>query len=162
MAPRFCHLMSSGSRENEPRCGCLIGAKASHRQRMWAEVSPSATHPAQWAVRQPHQVEVPTQGIVPGKKSGNHPGLWPIEGQKSRVILLFPRWAFMASSRLKCALPSWVCDRCCTDVLCHKNLIFPFCYITLVTRRFLFSSQPRCWNFKTRLLTVTWTRLGSR
>jgi hypothetical protein len=37
--------------------------------------------PAQWAVCQPHQMEVPTQGIMPGKKSGNHPGLYPSEGQ---------------------------------------------------------------------------------
>jgi hypothetical protein len=34
--------------------------------------------PVQWAVRQLHQMEVPTQGIMPGKKSGNHPS----EGQK--------------------------------------------------------------------------------
>jgi hypothetical protein len=26
--------------------------------------------PAQWAVCQPHQMEVPAQGIVPGKESG--------------------------------------------------------------------------------------------
>jgi hypothetical protein len=38
--------------------------------------------PAQWAVCQPHQMEVPTQGVVPGKKSGNHPGLSPSKGQK--------------------------------------------------------------------------------
>jgi hypothetical protein len=38
--------------------------------------------PAQWAVCQPHQMEVPTQGITPGKKSGSHPGLSPSEGQK--------------------------------------------------------------------------------
>jgi hypothetical protein len=38
--------------------------------------------PAQWAVCQSHQMEVPTQGIMPGKKSGNHPGLSPSEGQK--------------------------------------------------------------------------------
>jgi hypothetical protein len=39
--------------------------------------------PAQWAVCQPHQMEVPAQGIVLGKKSGNHPGLSPSKGQKS-------------------------------------------------------------------------------
>jgi hypothetical protein len=38
--------------------------------------------PAQWAVCQPHQMEVPAQGIVPGKKSGVHPGLSPSKGQK--------------------------------------------------------------------------------
>jgi hypothetical protein len=27
-------------------------------------------------------MEVPTQGVVPGKKSGNHPGLSPSKGQK--------------------------------------------------------------------------------
>jgi hypothetical protein len=36
--------MSSGSRKEEPRCACLIEVKASHRQRMWAEVSSSAPH----------------------------------------------------------------------------------------------------------------------
>jgi hypothetical protein len=38
--------------------------------------------PAQWAVCQPHQMEVPTQGVVPGKKSRNQPGLSPSKGQK--------------------------------------------------------------------------------
>jgi hypothetical protein len=34
----------SGSKKKEPRCACLIEAKTSHRQRMWAEVSSSAPH----------------------------------------------------------------------------------------------------------------------
>jgi hypothetical protein len=34
-----------------------------------------STLPALWAVYQPHQVEVPAQGNMPGKKPGNHPGL---------------------------------------------------------------------------------------
>jgi hypothetical protein len=38
--------------------------------------------PAHWAGCQPHQMEVPTQGVVPGKKSGNHPGLSPSKVQK--------------------------------------------------------------------------------
>jgi hypothetical protein len=38
--------------------------------------------PAQWAVCHPHQMEVPAQGIVPGKKSGKLPGLSPSKGQK--------------------------------------------------------------------------------
>jgi hypothetical protein len=42
-----------------------------------------STLPAQWAVCQPHQMEVPTQGVVPGKKSGNHPGLSPSKRQNS-------------------------------------------------------------------------------
>jgi hypothetical protein len=44
MAPRFCLLMSSGSRKKEPKYACLVEAKASHWQRMWAEVSCSAPH----------------------------------------------------------------------------------------------------------------------
>jgi hypothetical protein len=40
--------------------------------------------PAQWALCQPHQMEEPAQGIVLGKKSGNHPGLYPSEGQKPK------------------------------------------------------------------------------
>jgi hypothetical protein len=42
MAPRL--LMSSGSRKKEPRYAYLSQAKASHSQRMWAEVSSSAPH----------------------------------------------------------------------------------------------------------------------
>jgi hypothetical protein len=42
--PRFWSLISSGSKKKEPRWACLIDAKASHRQRMWAEVSSSAPH----------------------------------------------------------------------------------------------------------------------
>jgi len=43
MAPRLILLMSSGSKK-EPRYACLSEAKASHSQRMWAEVSSSAAH----------------------------------------------------------------------------------------------------------------------
>jgi hypothetical protein len=32
-----------------------------------------STLPAQWVVSQPHQLEVSAQGIMTGKKSGNHP-----------------------------------------------------------------------------------------
>jgi hypothetical protein len=39
-----------------------------------------STLPAERAISQPHQMEVPTQGIMPGKKSGNHPGLFPTKG----------------------------------------------------------------------------------
>jgi hypothetical protein len=42
--PRFIFLMFSGSRKKEPKCACLSETKASHQQRMWAEVSSSATH----------------------------------------------------------------------------------------------------------------------
>ena len=44
MAPRLTLLMSSGSKEQQPRNACLSEAKASHSQRMWAEVSSSAPH----------------------------------------------------------------------------------------------------------------------
>jgi len=37
-------LMSSGSKEQQPRYACLCEAKASHTQRMWAEISFSALH----------------------------------------------------------------------------------------------------------------------
>jgi len=40
MAPRLKLLMSSGSRKKEPRYACLSEARASHSQRMWAEVLP--------------------------------------------------------------------------------------------------------------------------
>jgi len=38
-------LMSSGSKEKEPRYASLSAATASHPQRMWVEVSSSAPHP---------------------------------------------------------------------------------------------------------------------
>jgi len=44
MSPRLINLMSSGSKKKEPRYTCLSEAKASHSQRMWAEVSSSAPH----------------------------------------------------------------------------------------------------------------------
>jgi hypothetical protein len=44
MAPRLTFLIFSGSRKQQPRYVCLSGAKASHRQRIWAEVSSSAPH----------------------------------------------------------------------------------------------------------------------
>ena len=44
MAPRLTLLMSSGSKKKEPRYTCLSEARASHSQRMWAEVSSSAPH----------------------------------------------------------------------------------------------------------------------
>jgi hypothetical protein len=43
-APRLIMLMSSGSKEEEPKYTCLSEAKASHSQRMWVEVSSSAPH----------------------------------------------------------------------------------------------------------------------
>jgi hypothetical protein len=44
MAPRLILLMSSGSKKKEPKYTCLNEARASHSQRMWAEVSSSAPH----------------------------------------------------------------------------------------------------------------------
>jgi hypothetical protein len=43
MALRLMLIISSGSKK-EPRYECLSEAKASHRQRMWTEVSSSAPH----------------------------------------------------------------------------------------------------------------------
>jgi hypothetical protein len=44
MTPRCKFLMFSGSKKKEIRYVCLSDAKASHSQRMWAEVSCSAPH----------------------------------------------------------------------------------------------------------------------
>ena len=44
MAPRIIFLMSSGSKNKETRYTCLSEAKASHSQRVCAEVSSSAPH----------------------------------------------------------------------------------------------------------------------
>jgi len=57
MAPKLILLMSPGSKKKERRYTCLSEAKASHSQRMWAEVSSSApqllhsglsSHPSRW------------------------------------------------------------------------------------------------------------------
>jgi len=42
MAPRIINLMSPGFKKKDPRYACLTEAKASHSQRMVAEVSSSA------------------------------------------------------------------------------------------------------------------------
>ena len=44
MAPRLGLLMSSGSKKKECRHACLSEAKASHSQKVWAEVCSSALH----------------------------------------------------------------------------------------------------------------------
>jgi hypothetical protein len=59
MAPKVIFLIFSGSKKEEPRYTCLSEAKA---------------------VYQPHQVKVSSQGIMSGKKTRDHPGLYPVEG----------------------------------------------------------------------------------
>jgi hypothetical protein len=44
MAPRLILRISLGSKKNEARYACLSEAKASHSQRMWAEVSSITPH----------------------------------------------------------------------------------------------------------------------
>jgi len=44
MAPRLTLVLSSGCKKKEPRYTCLSEARASHAQKMWAEVSSSAPH----------------------------------------------------------------------------------------------------------------------
>ena len=44
MAPKLMFLISSGSRKKEPRYACLSAGKASHSQRMRAEVSSLTPH----------------------------------------------------------------------------------------------------------------------
>jgi len=44
MAPILILLMSSGSKKKEPRYACLSEVKASHSQRMWAEVLSPTLH----------------------------------------------------------------------------------------------------------------------
>jgi hypothetical protein len=39
-----------------------------------------STLPTERTLSQPHHMEVPVQGIMPGEKSSNHPGLYPIKG----------------------------------------------------------------------------------
>jgi len=44
MAPTLILLISSSTKKKEPRCACLSEAKASHSQRMWADVSSFTPH----------------------------------------------------------------------------------------------------------------------
>jgi hypothetical protein len=44
MAPTLIFLISSGSREKKPKCMYLSEVRASHSQRMWAEVSSLTPH----------------------------------------------------------------------------------------------------------------------
>ena len=44
MAPKLILLISSGSKQKEPRYTCLSEAKASHSYRMWTEISSSTPH----------------------------------------------------------------------------------------------------------------------
>jgi len=44
MAPRLIFWISLGSKKKEPRYACLSDAKASHSQRIWAEVSSIIPH----------------------------------------------------------------------------------------------------------------------
>jgi hypothetical protein len=51
--PRLILWVSLGSKMKEPRCACLSEARASHLQRIWAEVfSHHPTFPTQWSVLQ--------------------------------------------------------------------------------------------------------------
>jgi hypothetical protein len=38
--------------------------------------------PTERTLSQPHQMEMPVQGIMPGEKSSNHPGMLPTKGQE--------------------------------------------------------------------------------
>jgi hypothetical protein len=44
LAPRLIFLISSCYKKKEPNCACLSEARASHSQRIWAEVSSSTPH----------------------------------------------------------------------------------------------------------------------
>jgi hypothetical protein len=52
---------------------------------------PSPTPPKHGAVGQPYWEEMPSQGVVFGKKTSQHPGLSPVEGQKSGPIAKGPQ-----------------------------------------------------------------------
>jgi hypothetical protein len=57
-------------------------ARTSHQQNGGGGLILCTALPAQWAVCQPRQMEVLSQGIVTGKESGDHPGLSPTKGRK--------------------------------------------------------------------------------
>jgi hypothetical protein len=74
-------LMFSGSKKKEPRYVCQ-GQGLTPIENVGRDFVIRSTLPAKWAVHQPQQVKVSAHGIMPGKKSGNNPGLYPVKGWK--------------------------------------------------------------------------------
>jgi hypothetical protein len=59
-----------------------------------------STLPTERTLSQPHYMEVPVQGIMPGEKSSNHSGLLPTKGQEpDPVTPIRPRDDWLISSK---------------------------------------------------------------
>jgi len=82
MALKRILLMSSDSKKKEPRYTRLSEAKASHSQRMWAEVSSSAAHLLHSGLSDSPTGGRCLQGVMSSKQASNSSGLRPIKGQK--------------------------------------------------------------------------------
>jgi hypothetical protein len=59
-----------------------------------------STLPAEWTLSQPHHMEVPVQGIMPGEKSSNNPGLLPTKGQELGPVTPIRPWNQLPSLSL--------------------------------------------------------------
>jgi hypothetical protein len=123
MAPRLRLLIFSGFRK-EPKCAFLSEA--------WENVGRGfilrSTLPVRWTVYQHREVEVPAQGIMSGKQSGNNVVLYLIEGQN---LTLIPRQDPDISSRV-CR---WGLPRFCKRLRCwfpsqRLNLFLRLCLET--------------------------------
>ena len=83
MAPRGKLLMSFGSDKKELRYTRLSEAKASHSQRMWANVSYSPPHLLRKVLMvSPIKWRCLSQGFMSSKMANNNPILCPTEGKK--------------------------------------------------------------------------------
>ena len=51
-------------------------------KRKFRRLKVNSTLPTQWAVKQPQQLEVSSQGVMSSEKASYNPGLIPIKGQK--------------------------------------------------------------------------------
>jgi hypothetical protein len=63
IAPKLMLLISSGSKKKEPRCMCLSEARASHSQRICAEVSSATPHLLHSGLSANFGVKLPEVGL---------------------------------------------------------------------------------------------------
>jgi hypothetical protein len=99
LASRLTFLISSCCKKKEPKCACLSEARASHSQRIWAEVSSSTPHLLHNGLfdsvllKDKNLALVPRQGpeissracLRVSPRTHHHPQCWLV---KQRLILL--------------------------------------------------------------------------
>ena len=148
MAPRLILLMSSGSKKKEPRYVCLGEAKASHSQRMWAEVSSSTPHLLHSGLSEsPIRWRCLLRVLCPVRR--------PVTALdcvllKDRNLALAPRRGPKINSRV-CL---WVSPRPRHHIQCwltNQN-IYPMWHYTLVEHNLI--TVKYCWSWKESEKTV--------